>query len=137
LVVNIKRRAERLGQVIRMAQTEVIRNSFEVKQKNSGKSHTEMARRSREWFMRAKYEMEIMGIYRMSQEERSTFWEVIVSVILSIKVYAFIRPIPNSFQDIAFHSTIHCTDEKHTLSSREFQSALMLTVEFLKMHYTR
>jgi hypothetical protein len=28
--------------------------------------------------------------YRMSQEERSIFWEVIVSVILSINVYVYV-----------------------------------------------
>jgi hypothetical protein len=29
-------------------------------------------------------------IYRVSQEERSVFWEVIVSVILSSKVYMYV-----------------------------------------------
>jgi hypothetical protein len=33
--------------------------------------------------------------------------------------------------------TVHCTDEQHTMSSHEVQSALMLTVEFPKMYYTR
>jgi hypothetical protein len=28
------------------------------------------------------------------------------------------------------HCTVHCTDEQHTMSSHELQSAFMLTVEF-------
>jgi hypothetical protein len=38
-------------------------------------------------------------IYRMSQEERSIFWEVIVSAILSKTMYMYIYPIPNGFRD--------------------------------------
>jgi hypothetical protein len=41
------------------------------------------------------------GIYRVSQEERSIFWEVIVSVILSKEVYMYVCPIPNGFRDRA------------------------------------
>jgi len=37
-------------------------------------------------------------IYRVSQEERSIFWEVIVSVILSKNIY-MMSPIPNGFWD--------------------------------------
>jgi hypothetical protein len=37
----------------------------------------------------------------VSQEERSIFWEVIVSVILSKKVYMYMCPIPNGFRDRA------------------------------------
>jgi hypothetical protein len=33
--------------------------------------------------------------------------------------------------------TVHCTDEQHAMSSHELQSALILTVEFSKMRYTR
>jgi hypothetical protein len=40
-------------------------------------------------------------IYRVSQEERSIFWEVIVSVILSKKLYMNTCPIPNGFRDRA------------------------------------
>jgi hypothetical protein len=36
-----------------------------------------------------------------------------------------------------FHCTVHCTDEQHCMSSHELQCALMLTVEFPKMYYTR
>jgi hypothetical protein len=37
----------------------------------------------------------------MSQEERSVFWEVIVSAILSKKLYMYMCPIPNGFRDRA------------------------------------
>ena len=40
-------------------------------------------------------------IYRVSQEERSIFWEDIVSVILSKNVYMNMCPIPNVFRDRA------------------------------------
>jgi hypothetical protein len=40
-------------------------------------------------------------IYRVSQEERTIFWEVIVSVILSNKLYMNMCPIPNGFRDRA------------------------------------
>jgi hypothetical protein len=46
----------------------------------------------------------------MSQEERSIFWEVIVSVILSKKkMYMFMCPIPNGSEIELFHCTVHCT----------------------------
>jgi len=40
-------------------------------------------------------------IYRVSPEERSIFWEVIVSVILSKNVYMNMCHIPNGFRDRA------------------------------------
>jgi hypothetical protein len=40
-------------------------------------------------------------VYKVSQEERSIFWEVIVSVILSKNVYMIMCPIPNGFRDTA------------------------------------
>jgi hypothetical protein len=40
------------------------------------------------------------SIYRVSQEERSIFWEVIVSVILSKKLYMNMCPILNGFREI-------------------------------------
>jgi hypothetical protein len=46
-----------------------------------------------------KYHKLTVPIYRVPQEERSIFWEVIVSVILSKKVYIYICPIPNGLQD--------------------------------------
>jgi hypothetical protein len=40
-------------------------------------------------------------IYRVSQEERSAFREVIVSAILSKKVDMYMCPIPNGFRNTA------------------------------------
>ena len=37
-------------------------------------------------------------MHRVSQEEMSLFWEVIVSVILSKRMYMYICPIPNGFR---------------------------------------
>jgi hypothetical protein len=68
----------------------------------------------------------------VSQEERPVFWEVIVLVILS-KCVLF-----RTVSEIElFLCTVLCTDEQHAMSSPELQSALMLTVEFSKMYYTR
>jgi hypothetical protein len=39
--------------------------------------------------------------YRLFEEERSILWEVIVSVILSRKVYMHVCLIPNGYRDIA------------------------------------
>lgn len=49
------------------------------------------------------------SLYRLSQEERSVFWEVIVSVILSKKVYMYMYPIPNGFRDraVSLYSTLN------------------------------
>jgi hypothetical protein len=41
------------------------------------------------------------GKHRVSQEERSTFWEVTVSVTVSEKIYMYMCPIPNGFRDTA------------------------------------
>ena len=38
-------------------------------------------------------------IYRVFQEERSIFWEFIVTVILSKNIYVNMCPIPNGFRD--------------------------------------
>jgi hypothetical protein len=43
----------------------------------------------------------LVGTYRVSQEERTIFWEVIVSVILSKKLNMNMCPIPNGFRDRA------------------------------------
>jgi hypothetical protein len=44
----------------------------------------------------------------MSQEEKSVSWEVIISVILSKKVYIYLYPIPNGFRDrvISLYSSL-------------------------------
>jgi hypothetical protein len=47
------------------------------------------------------YIVKNMPIYRVSQEEKSIFWEVILSVILSKKLYMNMCPIPNGFRDRA------------------------------------
>jgi hypothetical protein len=41
------------------------------------------------------------------------------------------------FRTVSEIQLFHCTDEQHAMSSHELQSALMLTVEFSKMYYTR
>jgi hypothetical protein len=52
------------------------------------------------------------------------------------KVYMYMCPIPRwSYFTVQF--TVRYTDEQHAMSSHELQSALMLTVEFSKMYYTR
>jgi hypothetical protein len=43
-------------------------------------------------------ELSIDVLYRMSQEELSVCWEVIVSVILSRNVYTYMCPIPSGYQ---------------------------------------
>ena len=40
-------------------------------------------------------------LYRVSQEESTIFWEIILSVILSKNVYTNKCPIPNGFRDRA------------------------------------
>jgi len=46
------------------------------------------------------------GRHRVSQEKMSIFWEDIVSVILSKRVYTYMCPIPSRFRDrgISLHS---------------------------------
>jgi hypothetical protein len=51
------------------------------------------------------------------------------------KLYMYMWTIPNGFRDRDI--SLHCTLEQHAMSSHELQSALMLTVEFSKMYYTR
>jgi hypothetical protein len=40
-------------------------------------------------------------LYRVSEKERSVFWKVIVSVILSKKEYMYLCPIPRCFRERA------------------------------------
>jgi hypothetical protein len=61
----------------------------------------------------------LYALYRMSQEERSVFWEVIVSVILSKKkVYMYLCPIPNGFRDraISLYTTLYRRATLHVLT---------------------
>jgi hypothetical protein len=65
---------------------------------------------------------------------RVKFREVIVSVILSKK--KCVRKC-DLFRTVYEIELFHCTDEHHPISSLGLQSALMLTVDFSKMYYTR
>jgi hypothetical protein len=60
-----------------------------------------------------------MEIYRVSQEERSIFWEVTISLILSKEVYMYMCPIPNGFRDTAvlLYSTLYTVQTSNTPSS--------------------
>jgi hypothetical protein len=51
------------------------------------------------------------AIYRMFQEERSVFWEVIVPVIIRKRLYMYMSPILNGFKDIAIslYSSLYTT----------------------------
>jgi hypothetical protein len=55
-------------------------------------------------------------LYRMSQDERSILWEVIISVILSKKVYMYTCPIPNGFRDraISLYSMLYTVQTSNT-----------------------
>jgi hypothetical protein len=48
-------------------------------------------------------------MHRVSQEDRSLFWEVIVSVIRSITMYTCMCPIPNGFPNgpISLYTSLH------------------------------
>jgi hypothetical protein len=73
---------------------------------------------------------------RVSQEERSVLWEVIVSVILN-KSCIYTCVLFRTVSEIElFHCTVRCTDMQHAISSHELQDALMLTVKFTKMYHT-
>jgi hypothetical protein len=43
-------------------------------------------------------------VLQVSHEEKSIFWEVTVSVVLSKNMYMYMCPIPNGFPD-----RVHCT----------------------------
>jgi hypothetical protein len=56
----------------------------------------------------------------MSREERSIFWEVTVSAILSKKVYMYMCPIPNGFRDRAISLySYKIVDKKEILRTPE------------------
>jgi hypothetical protein len=58
----------------------------------------------------------VSGLYKVSQEERSIFWEVIVSVILNKKVHMYTCLIPNGFRDIviSLYSTLYTVQTSNT-----------------------
>jgi hypothetical protein len=72
-------------------------------------------------------------LYTMSQEDRSIFWEVIVSVILRKTVYVIVSYYERfpRYSYFTVQYTVHCTDEQYAMSSHELQSALMLKVIIL------
>jgi hypothetical protein len=79
-------------------------------------------------------------IYRVSHEEMSIFCEITTSVILRKKyVYVYISYSERFLRYSYFTEqyTVHCTDVQRAMSTHELQSALILTVEFSKMYYTR
>jgi hypothetical protein len=76
-------------------------------------------------------------IYRVSQQEMSIFREVIVSAILSKNNYYIYICTCVLFRKVSETELFQCTDEQYAMSSLELQSALMLTVEFSKMYYTK
>ena len=64
------------------------------------------------------------SLYRVSQEERSIFWEVIVSVILSKTFYMNMCPIPNGFRDrTIWMYNRKIVDKKHILRVRTVSNA--------------
>ena len=67
------------------------------------------------------------NVYRMSQEERSIFWKVIVSIILSRKLYMNICPIPNGFRDGA----IWMQTAKLLVRKRYYEYVLFLMPVFI------
>jgi hypothetical protein len=82
-----------------------------------------------------------IAIYRVSQEERSIFWEVIVSVILSKKVYMYMCPILNGFRDRAISpystalytvqtSNTPCPHTHHWFRSYDFRLQFLAFVVF-------
>jgi hypothetical protein len=58
-------------------------------------------------------------------------------------MYIYMCPVPNGFRESAMDVSVRIkkvkmhSDEKHAMSSHELQSALVLTVEFSKMYFTR
>ena len=63
----------------------------------------------------------------MSQEESSVFWEVIVSVILSKKLYMNMCPIPNGFR----YRAIWMQTAKLLIRKRYYQYVLFLIPVFI------
>jgi hypothetical protein len=55
----------------------------------------------------------------------------------SVYVHVFYSERFPRYSYVTVRYTVHCTEEQHAMSSHELLSALMLTVEFSKMCYTR
>jgi hypothetical protein len=65
-------------------------------------------------------------VYRVSQKEMSIFWEVVVLVIVSKKVYMYIYLIPNCFRDIAI--SCHRQLKEHQDAPRQATSHVLTRV---------
>jgi hypothetical protein len=57
-----------------------------------------------------------MPLYRASREERSIFWEILASAILSKEVYIYMCYIPNSVRDraISLYSALYTVQTNNT-----------------------
>jgi hypothetical protein len=71
----------------------------------------------------------MLSLYRMSQENRSIFWEIIVSVILTKKMYIYMCSILNHFRDrgILLYSckTVDKKEILHTVSNIKVKISLL------------
>jgi hypothetical protein len=85
-----------------------------------------------------------VSLRRMSQDERSIFWEDIVSVIVSKKLHVHMCPIPSGFRDTAIslysskiddkkeilhtvsNTSIYCSSDKVGTVYRQHQCSLQL-----------
>jgi len=65
--------------------------------------------------------------YRVSHEERSIFWEVIVSVIISKNIYMNMCPIPN----ISEIELFECTTAKLLIRKRYYVYVLFVMPVFI------
>jgi hypothetical protein len=75
--------------------------------------------------------VQLVAVYRVSQEKKSIFWEVIILVILSKKVYIYIHTHTHThararalFRTVPEIELIQCTEEHHAVSRQEFQSCI-------------
>jgi hypothetical protein len=76
----------------------------------------------------------------MSQEERSIFWEITVSVILSKKLYMYMCPIPSGFRDtaISLYSTLYTVQTSNTpCPHTSCKLHWCWRLNFPKLYYTR
>ena len=78
-------------------------------------------------------------IYRVSQEEMSIFWKIIVSVILNKRVYMYMCPIPNVFQERAI-SLYSCkvVDKEilHAVSNTDIYCSIDIDSTVYPVQYT-
>jgi hypothetical protein len=63
-----------------------------------------------------------VGLYRVSHEERSIFWEVITSAILSKTMYMYMCSIPNGFRGRAISLYISKIVDKKEYKYKEYMT---------------